>query len=385
MAEDAADVMSQRTGSFVTARKLLVTASDAIERIMLATKDLAQLAGHTARVYEALEVFDDVAAGKYVKHSVVRGEDNAGVAGAVGAVDGDDVVATAAAAAAAAAAELKNDGARWLQLRGELVVADEVSFENVPILTPNGDLLVRSLSFTVRRGDHCLISGPNGCGKSSLFRTLGELWPVYGGVVRKPAPSDIFYVPQQPYMCLGSLRDMILYPDSRDDMIRRGVSDDDLLALLERTLTAHVVRREAQGFDTVRDWKSALSGGLLQRIALARVLYHRPKFAILDECTSAVSIDVEGQIYQHMIDCGITLLTVTHRFASLAKFHTKLLQFDGEGNYAFKPLDQTSGVTLARADEKASLLEKMRTMQKRVAELSREGGDDEQAADDDRQ
>lgn len=372
LADNAAEVMSSRTGDFVTARKLLVTASDAIERMMLAFKEVAQLAGYTTRVYEALEVFDDVADGKYVKHVTVAGEDNAsGVAAAAGDELNTSAASLPPSSAALAAAAKQQDGARWLEQRGTIVEADEVSFEGVPILTPNGDLLVRALTFTVKRGDHCLISGPNGCGKSSIFRTLGGLWPVYGGTVRKPQFEDMFYVPQQPYMSLGTLRDQIIYPDSHADMLAKGVTDEQLLALLERTHTAHVVRREAQGFDAVRDWKSALSGGLLQRTALARVLYHRPKFAILDECTSAVSIDVEGAIYQHMIDSGITLMTVTHR-ASLWKYHTCLLQFDGEGGCIFRRMDKNLGQVQTLSEEKLLLADKMRQLQQRMDDLDQQ-------------
>ena len=71
--------------------------------------------------------------------------------------------------------------------KGEVILSDKIIFENVPILSPNGDTLVKSMSFKIEPGMHLMISGPNGCGKSSLFRILGELWPLFGGKVYKPS------------------------------------------------------------------------------------------------------------------------------------------------------------------------------------------------------
>uniref|UniRef100_A0A1I7XP26 ABC transporter domain-containing protein n=1 Tax=Heterorhabditis bacteriophora TaxID=37862 RepID=A0A1I7XP26_HETBA len=102
---------------------------------------------------------------------------------------------------------------------GELVIQDNViRFEKVPLVTPNGDVLIDSLDLEVPSGTNVLVCGPNGCGKSSLFRVLGELWPLFGGKLTKPAKGKLFYVPQRPYMTLGTLRDQVIYPDRSLDM-----------------------------------------------------------------------------------------------------------------------------------------------------------------------
>jgi len=121
-----------------------------------------------------IETFEDVKKGKFVKRIIANSEENAKI----------------------------------LSSRGSTVeTTDSIKFVGVPIVSPNGDVLVKSLDFELKSGQHLLIIGPNGCGKSSLFRILGGLWPVYGGHVEKPNMDKIFYIPQRPYLSLGNLRD----------------------------------------------------------------------------------------------------------------------------------------------------------------------------------
>lgn len=334
--------IGNRTQGFVTNRRLLVSCSDAIGRIMYylclifrySYRDVAELAGYTARVTELVTVFEDISRNKFQKKLVT--------------------------------------GAKLdiLEQRGQIVDSDCIEFTNVPIVAPNGDVLVKSLSFHVKEGMHLLVVGPNGSGKSSLFRILGGLWPVYGGIVSKPSAKSIFYIPQRPYLTLGTLRDQIIYPDTHQDMINKSVTDEDLLSMLAVVSLDSIVQREG-GFDSEKDWKDVLAGGDKQRIAMVRLFYHRPKFAILDECTSSCSLEIERIMYTHAQSLNISLMTVSHR-PSLWKYHNWILQYDGCGGYVFTPLDAEKRLRLQ--EEKNAIEMQMMSVDKmkaRLAELRR--------------
>ena len=241
----------------------------------------------------------------------------------------------------------------------------------MPIISPNGDVLVKALSFSLKQGDHLLVVGPNGCGKSSLFRILGGLWPAYGGTVHKPPFHEIFYIPQRPYLSRGSLRNQITYPDSLRAVRARGVSDDDLLGILRILSLEHLVDLYPEhGWDAEAEWRDVLSGGLQQRVAMARLFYHRPRYAILDECTSSVTLETEKVMYDNAKALGITLMTVSHR-RSLWKYHSRILQFDGQGGYVFTRLDADRRLRLE--DEKEDLdvrLRQVPELERRIEELT---------------
>lgn len=113
------------------------------------------------------------------------------------------------------------------------------------------------------------------------------------------------FLPQRPYLSPGTLRDQVIYPDGHLDMRTKHKSEDDLKQVLEEAKLGYLPDREG-GWDTRKEWKDVLSGGEKQRMGFARLLYHEPKYAIIDEGTSAVSSDVEGLLYETCKEKGIS-------------------------------------------------------------------------------
>ena len=213
---------------------------------------------------------------------------------------------------------------------------DYIRFEDCDLVAPDGQLLARKLNFQVQPGKNVMITGPNGCGKSSMFRVIGELWPLQNGTLHRPRGGDIVFVPQKPYLVQGTLRDQVIYPHSEEEMAARGVSDTDLERLLA-AVDPRLTMLNTWKWDDRRNWASSFSGGQKQRIAMARLFYHCPAFAILDECTSSVSDEVEDAIYETCKILGITIFTVSHR-PSLRRHHESILEFDGRGAWDMYPV-----------------------------------------------
>ena len=281
---------------FITNKRLMLSLADAGGRMMYSIKDLSELAGYTSRVYQLISTLHRVHANSYGGH--VRRSP-----GRIELYSLADVQGTVYAG------------------------FDGVRLEDVPVVAPaiypyGGDELIESLSFVVNAGNHLLISGSNGVGKSAIARIVGGLWPVYRGLVSRPrnhGQDGFMILPQRPYLSIGTLRDQVIYPHTEVDMRENGKRDIDLERILEDARLGHLLSREG-GWDTRKEWKDVFSGGEKQRMGMARLLYHEPRYAFLDEGTSAVSSDVEGVLYETAKERGITLITISTR-ASLRKYH----------------------------------------------------------------
>ncbi|PFH34364.1 ABC transporter, ATP-binding domain-containing protein [Besnoitia besnoiti] len=308
--------------AYVRNSTLLINVAKAVGRMVLAYKEVQQLGGYTERLYEFLQVVQDLQSGVYCPRVALPGE--------------------------TAVAETPH----ILASTGRLTIeknAKTVEFHDVAVVTPGGHVLLQNVSFVIRMGKNVFLLGPNGCGKTSLFRILGGLWPLVEGEVRKPEASKLFYIPQRPYMPEGTLRDQVIYPMAYEDYQKLGgaCNDSHLEFLLRAVGLGRLLDRFPEKWDTWRDWHEVLSGGEKQRMAFARLFFHRPVFAILDEATSAVSVDMEGALYRLCRKWRITLITISHNL-SLLKYHDFLLRIfaartDGDKSqgqrWAFEPTE----------------------------------------------
>lgn len=213
-----------------------------------------------------------------------------------------------------------------------LETAPELVLQNLTLQTPNYQrTLIRNLSLTLNTQGSLLVMGPSGCGKSSLLRAIAGLWNSGTGTIQRPNLKDLLFLPQKPYMVLGSLRQQILYPytDTKieDEQLRRVLKEVNLPDLEDRF----------EGFDTIEEWSDVLSLGEQQRLSFARVLLHQPAYTLLDEATSALDQTNEAQLYTHLANNQIAYLSVGHR-ESLETYHQSLLRLSEDRTWQLKAL-----------------------------------------------
>jgi putative ATP-binding cassette transporter len=208
-----------------------------------------------------------------------------------------------------------------------------LAFENVTLQTPNYEqVIVEELTLIVQPGEGLLIVGPSGRGKSSLLRAIAGLWNSGTGRVIRPPLEDVLFLPQRPYIILGTLREQLLYPHTT-----RGMSDRELEGILKQVNLQNLLSR-IDNFDTELPWENILSLGEQQRLAFARLLITHPGFTILDEATSALDLNNEGNLYQQLQESNTTYISVGHR-ESLFNYHQWVLELSQDSSWRLLSVD----------------------------------------------
>ncbi|HET6366827.1 MAG TPA: ABC transporter ATP-binding protein/permease [Pseudomonadales bacterium] len=202
-------------------------------------------------------------------------------------------------------------------IRHEEAPAGGLALEHVHLALPDGRALVEDISVSLRRGDTALISGPSGAGKSTLFRAIAGIWPFGRGRITMPAGDRVLFLPQKPYLPLGTIREIVSYPTPP-----AGLTD----ATLREALEAVGLPQLGDKLDESANWALRLSPGEQQRIAFARALAQKPDWLFLDEATSAVDEASEGPLYALLRERlpGSTVVSVGHR-STLRPFHARRL------------------------------------------------------------
>ena len=209
--------------------------------------------------------------------------------------------------------------------------AESIVVRHADLTPPGADQpIVRDLSLSVGETDKLLVVGPSGCGKTSLLRMISGLWSPSKGEVERPPTGELLFIPQKPYMLLGSLREQLCYPTDEgrfsDDQLRHVLDEVNLSTLSDRY----------PDLDVKQDWPRILSLGEQQRLAFGRLLLNAPRFVVLDEATSALDVATEDHLYALLRQRELAVISIGHR-PTLKQFHDSVLELRGDGGWRLMP------------------------------------------------
>ncbi|WP_321494534.1 ABC transporter ATP-binding protein/permease [uncultured Desulfobacter sp.] len=222
------------------------------------------------------------------------------------------------------------------QTRIQRITKETIRVQDLTLKTPDYKrTLIQNLSLDFGKGKSILIMGHSGAGKSSLLRGIAGLWASGSGTIEHPPADKVMFLPQKPYMVLGSLREQLQYPSGNP------LDDNQIKAVMEMVNLTDLYQKmqRAAGdnsfMDVENNWEEILSQGEQQRLAFARLLITKPRFAVLDEATSALDVDNEKALYNTLSKLDIAYISVGHR-PTLKAYHDKILFIQGDGGWEMR-------------------------------------------------
>jgi len=205
-----------------------------------------------------------------------------------------------------------------------------LTIKNLTVALPNGKTLIQAIDLQVSGGEKLLITGASGCGKSTFMRTISGIWPFGKGVILFPQGQTRLFLPQRPYLPLGSLKKAILYP--KNNLV---LNEEEIIRIMKECQLGNFITK----LNDIDDWSRILSLGEQQRLAFARVLLIKPEWVFLDEATSALDEPTEKMMYDLLVEQlpHAAIISIGHR-NTLVNYHQRKLHLNGNGNWTMETI-----------------------------------------------